>query len=106
MGNSQAIISREKLSMMTSDTKYVMDKILEYMLKELTVRDFVLLSNKDVCSKYVIFKANTLYKYFYELEIIPTRDKRGVIAFRKFDDIRGLDKTQYKEVKTIKYFHY
>jgi len=94
MGNSQSIVSKEKLSSMTHNTRYVMDKILQYMLKELHVRDFVNMSDDTECKKYVLFKANMLYKYFYELEIMPTRDKRGVISFRKFEDIKSADKKQ------------
>ena len=85
MGASQSIpsdLSHEKLYELTKDTRGVMNILLEYMLKEVTVRDFLALSNPTECKKYVLFKANTLYKYFYELQIMPTKDKKGVIAFR------------------------
>ena len=85
MGASQSIpsdLSHEKLYELTKDTRGIMNILLEYMLKEVTVRDFLALSNPTECKKYVLFKANTLYKYFYELQIMPTKDKKGVIAFR------------------------
>lgn len=91
MGNNQSLpsdISREKLSELTTDTRYIMDKILEFMITELSIRDFVSISDKTQCDKYVLFKANVLYKYFDQLQIMPSMDKSGVIAFRKFDDIR------------------
>ena len=91
MGNNQSVqsdISREKLSELTTDTRYIMDKILEFMITELSIRDFVSISDKTQCDKYVLFKANVLYKYFDQLQIMPSIDKSGVIAFRKFDDIR------------------
>jgi hypothetical protein len=91
MGNNQSLpsdISREKLSELTTDTRYIMDKILEFMITELSIRDFVSISDKSQCDKYVLFKANVLYKYFDQLQIMPSMDKSGVIAFRKFDDIR------------------
>ena len=65
----------------------MMNKILEYMLKEVTVKDFLALSNPNECKKYVVFMANTLHKHFYELQIQPIKDRKGVIAFRSVRDL-------------------
>ena len=80
MGTSQSIpstLTREKVFELTRDTRGMMDIMLQYMLKELSVRDFQELSNPTECRKYVIFLANNLYKHFYELEIVPTKDKKA-----------------------------
>lgn len=85
MGAGQSIpktLTREKAYELTRDTRAMMDVLLDYMLKEITVRDFLALSNPTECKKYVVFLANTLHKHFYELQIVPTKDKQGVIAFR------------------------
>jgi hypothetical protein len=85
MGAGQSIpstLTREKAFELTRDTRAMMDVLLDYMLKEITVRDFLALSNPTECKKYVVFLANTIYKHFYELQIVPTKDKQGVIAFR------------------------
>ena len=90
MGASQSLpssLTHEKLFELTKDTRGIMNILLEYMLKEITVRDFLALSNPTECKKYVLFKANTLYKYFYELHIMPTKDKKGVIAFRPVKEL-------------------
>ena len=90
MGASQSLpsnLTHEKLFELTKDTRAIMNILLEYMLKEITVRDFLALSNPTECKKYVLFKANTLYKYFYELQIMPTKDKKGVIAFRPVKEL-------------------
>ncbi len=90
MGAGQSVsstLTREKVFELTKDTRGVMNILLDYMLKELTVRDFLALSNPTECKKYVLFMANNLYKYFYELEIVPTKDKRGVIAFRPVKEL-------------------
>ena len=58
MGASQSIpstLSRQKVFDLTRDTRATMDVILDYMLKEITVRDFLALSNPTECKKYVIF---------------------------------------------------
>jgi hypothetical protein len=90
MGAGQSIsstLSRQKVYELTRDTRGLMDVLLDYMLKEITVRDFLALSNPSECKKYVIFLANNLYKHFYELEITPIKDKKGVIAFRPVKDL-------------------
>lgn len=89
MGASQSIgkLSHEKLFELTKDTRNVMNILLEYMLKEVSVRDFLSLSNPTECKKYVLFMANNLYKYFYELQIYPTKTKQGVLVFRKADEL-------------------
>jgi hypothetical protein len=94
MGAGQSIpstLTREKAFELTRDTRGLMNILLEYMLKELTVRDFLALSNPNECKKYVLFLANELHKHFYELQIAPTKDKRGVIAFRPVKEITSSD---------------
>jgi hypothetical protein len=90
MGAGQSIpanLTREKVFELTRNTRALMNVLMDYMLKEVTVRDFLALSNPTECKKYVIFMANTLHKYFYELQIVPTKDKRGVIAFRPVKEL-------------------
>jgi hypothetical protein len=86
-----------------------MDVILDYMLKEITVRDFLALSNPTECKKYVIFLANTLYKHFYELQITPVKDKKGIIAFRPIKDLvnpKGEDDIERQRLcLTLSYFY-
>ncbi len=87
-----------------------MSVLLEYMLKEVTVRDFVALSNPTECKKYVIFMANALHKSFYELQIVPTKDKRGVIAFRPIRELiqpptEDSDKERQSLCLTLAYFY-
>ena len=90
MGAGQSIpanLTRQKVFELTRNTRALMNVLMDYMLKEVTVRDFLALSNPTECKKYVIFMANTLHKYFYELQIVPTKDKRGVIAFRPVKEL-------------------
>ena len=88
MGNSQSIpTTHKKLFESTKDTRAIMNILLEYMIKEITETDLIALSNPAVCQKYVLLKANNLYKYFYELQVMPSKDKSGAIAFRPIEDI-------------------
>ena len=109
MGTSQSIpstLSREKVFELTRDTRGMMDIMLQYMLKELSVRDFLALSNPTECKKYVIFLANNLYKHFYELEIVPTKDKKGILAFRPVKDLVKDDVDEKQSLcLTLAYFY-
>jgi len=112
MGAGQSIpskLTREKVFELTRDTRSTMDVLLEYMLKEITVRDFLALSNPLECKKYVIFMANTLHKYFYELQIEPIKDKKGVIAFRSVKDLvnphEGGDEERQSLCLTLAFFY-
>jgi len=91
MGNQVSNLSPEKLHKKlldnTQGTRYVMDKLLKYLLKEIREQDLLKISDPKECEKYVMFTANTLNKYFYELQIIPFKDKKGVIAFRPVKDL-------------------
>jgi hypothetical protein len=112
MGADQSIpttLSRQKVFELTRDTRATMDVILDYMLKEITVRDFLALSNPTECKKYVIFLANNLYKHFYELQITPVKDKKGIIAFRPIKDLvnpKGNDDIEKQSLcLTLAYFY-
>jgi len=108
---SHTTLTRDKVFELTQSTRNIMDILLEYMLKEITVRDFLALSNPTECKKYVIFLANNLHKHFYELQIVPTKDRKGVIAFRPVkdltSDVENTSETQEKQslCLTLAYFY-
>jgi len=109
MGTSQSIpstLTRQKVFELTRDTRGMMDVMLQYMLKELSVRDFLALSNPTECKKYVIFLANNLYKHFYELDIVPTKDRKGILAFRPVKDLIKDDVDEKQSLcLTLAYFY-
>lgn len=64
-----------------------MNAILNYMMKDLTIRDFIALSSDTECNKYVMFMANNMHSHFYELKLLPYTNPQGVLMFRKVDDL-------------------
>jgi hypothetical protein len=80
-------LTREKVIELTQSTRSVMNVILSYMLKEISIRDFYDLSDPNKCKKYVLFLANTLDKTFYELRLTPIKDKSGILAFRTIKEL-------------------
>ena len=71
----------------TEQTRNIMNEILNYMIKQISVRDLLQMSKSSECKKYVLFKANSLYQYFHELRVFPSTDSRGLLTFRKVDDL-------------------
>uniref|UniRef100_A0A6C0KT32 Uncharacterized protein n=1 Tax=viral metagenome TaxID=1070528 RepID=A0A6C0KT32_9ZZZZ len=110
MGASESVpLTHERLFELTKSTRSVMNLLLEYMLKEITVRDFMALSDPEQCKKYVLFMANNIYKQFYELQVVPTRDKNGILAFRLAKDLTNPTKETEQEKQglclTLSYFY-
>lgn len=78
---------RDVLLDKTNRTRYIIDKILEFMLKEVNVSDLYVLSNPDECKKYVLLFANSLDNMFYKLQLEPSVDKTGSIFFRSVKEL-------------------
>lgn len=87
MGAGSSSLGSKPLYDSDLSTKTIMNKILEYMLKEISVRDFYSLADPAQCKKYVLLLANNIYKEFYELGIAPTKDKQSVLLFRSVKDL-------------------
>lgn len=92
-------ITHDQLYELTKKPRKLMGDLLDYMLKEMSVRDFLQLSNPEQCNKYVLFMTNSLNKFFYELKIEPTRDNKGIIAFRSIKDVITPPSEQEKREK-------
>jgi len=79
--------THERLFEATKDTRYIMDRLLEYMTKKITVTDFMQLSRPDTCKKYALFMTNSIHRLFYELQIAPAASPHGVIYFRSLKEL-------------------
>jgi hypothetical protein len=105
MGSSTSVMAtatthKQALSE-TEFTRSVMDQILNYMIKQLSIRDLLQMSKPSECKKYVLFKANSIYQYFYELRIFPSKDAKGLLTFRKVDDLVNPKGEQEKERQSL-----
>jgi len=94
-------LSHAKLLEATKSTRGIVDIILEYLIRELNIRDFYLLSSPSECKKYVLFLANTLASKFIEFQITPTRDKSGTIAFRSIKDLTEPSESERRQRQTL-----
>ena len=82
-------------------TRMIMDELLNYMIKQLSVRDLLHMSKESECKKYVLFKANAIYQHFYELRVFPERDAKGLLTFRRVEDLVNPKGEQEKERQSL-----
>ena len=73
---------RKESLIKTGDTRLICDKILNYMLEDINISDFLLLANKHECARYVIFLANTINQRFRVLDIAPKKGPGGAYLFQ------------------------
>lgn len=85
----------------TEYTRMIMDELLNYMIKQLSVRDLLHMSKESECKKYVLFKANAIYQYFHELRVFPTKDAKGLLTFRRVEDLVNPKGEQEKERQSL-----
>jgi hypothetical protein len=82
-------------------TRMIMDELLNYMIKQLSVRDLLHMSKESECKKYVLFKANAIYQHFYELRVFPEKDAKGLLTFRRVEDLINPKGEQEKERQSL-----
>lgn len=85
----------------TKSSRDVMDYILQFMLDQVSIKDFAYLSDQQECKKYVVFMAHQFGKQFYEMKISPDMDKSGYLVFRKMDELQALQGKDSKEKQTM-----
>jgi hypothetical protein len=102
-------LTHARLLEATKTTRGIIDILLEYLIRELNIRDFYLLSSPSECKKYVLFLASKLASKFIEFQITPTRDKSGTIAFRSVKDLTEPGAVEQKQRQslclTLAYFY-
>ena len=101
MGNQVTTSNREVALQATLPVRKVCDQILEYMLKEINIKDFYLLATKRECSRYVIFLANQMDRTFRSLRFAPARGQAGVIYFQPIDILQKPTAEQQSERQSL-----
>jgi hypothetical protein len=79
---------KDRLKEKTQGTTRVMDNILDYILKEVTLIDFYSLADPDRCRNYLVAGQEALESLFREIDLYP-QQKDGLIYIQS---IRGLQK--------------
>ena len=88
-------------SISSDNTKNVMNAILTYMKDNIHIVDFQKLSTSTECSKYLMLLASDINKHFDSMSILPYTDSRGVLLFRKLDELAKPAESDMKERESL-----
>ena len=102
-------ISRDELYKQTNEYRTLLNDIFNYMMHEIKINDFLQLSTESGCKKYVLFMANNLQYFFHQMKVDITRDKHGILAFRRISDLETPTdeaKTQKQTLCTVLAYYY
>jgi hypothetical protein len=104
-------LNRADLLKATQNPRFLMDKILEYMLTQINEKDVFKMSDPATCSKFLILSAGALDQVFDEIDVQPATDKSGKLYFKKVATLtqppRGGIEAQQRETNclAIAYFY-
>jgi hypothetical protein len=95
-------LNRADLLKATQSPRFLMDKILEYMLTQINEKDVFKMSDSSSCQKFLILSAGALEKMFYELDVQPSTDKSGKLYFRKVAELTAppKDSVEAQQLRT------
>ena len=87
MGGAVSSLNRAEFLRATESPKLLMDRILQYMLYELTPQDVFQMQDPDKCAKFLLLTANSLDRLFTEIDVFPVTDRGGKIYFRRVENL-------------------
>jgi len=99
-------LTHSDLFKLTNDIRSMVNFLLKFTLKEMTVQEFLLLSNPKECNKYVVFLANEMDRQFYEMGIGPINGPQGKIMFRPIREFTEPSNKKKKSLCLILSYYY
>ncbi len=104
-------LNRAELLKATQSPRFLMDKILEYMLTQINEKDVFKMSDQRTCSQFLILSAGALDQLFRQLDVQPSTDKSGKLYFKKVTELtqppQGTDERRERDTNctAIAYFY-
>lgn len=108
MGASASRITHDVVIKSTKDTRLLVGEIFRFMQREINLRDFYKLSVPAECDKYIVIMTNFLDTLFSRLQLVPIKNKSGILYFRKIEDFKKDDKIKserYAGCLLLSYFY-
>jgi hypothetical protein len=96
MGAGQSTVSsltltRADVLKATEQPRLLVNRLFSFFADKFAQKDLLALANPARCSDYVFVMADALDRLFYELRVEPGKDKKGVLLFRKAQDLTRLE---------------
>jgi hypothetical protein len=96
MGASQSTASpltltRADALKATEQPRILVNRLFSFFADKFAQKDMLALANPARCSDYVFVMADALDRLFYEIRVEPGKDKKGVLLFRKAQELTQID---------------
>jgi len=72
----------------TQPTIDIMNKVLDFILKNADYRDMIALANQEECKKWIIIAEDKLTQLFQRIKVQPELGKKGVLYLKKIDTLK------------------
>ena len=72
----------------TQTTSFVMNRILEYILRNATMADLISLGTDDGCKEWIVIAENKLKVLFKKMDLLPSSTSEGLIYFSKIKNLQ------------------
>jgi hypothetical protein len=85
----------------TQSTSFVMNRILEYILRNVTIADLISLGTDEGCKEWIVIAEKKLKVLFKTMDLYPRDGSEGLIYFTKIKDLqdKSSDDPKAKDVK-------
>ena len=72
----------------TQSTSFVMNRILEYILRNVTIADLISLGTDEGCKEWIVIAEKKLKVLFKTMDLYPRDGSEGLIYFTKIKDLQ------------------
>ena len=101
MGASQSttsslVMTRAELLKATDQPRLLVNRLFSFFAEKFAQKDLLALGNPQRCTEYVFVMADALDRLFYELRVEPGKDKKGVLLFRKAQELSRVDPDSFE----------
>jgi hypothetical protein len=105
--SSPKSLTRRQLLEMTQRPRDFVNQLFQIMIAQLTPKELLDLGNRAKCKDYVFVMADAIYKTFDAIKVKPTKDKTGVLFYKKITDVtKGVGGQQtYEHCLSLAYFY-
>ena len=88
---SSLTLTRADVLKATEQPRILVNRLFSFFADKFAQKDMLALANPARCSDYVFVMADALDRLFYEIRVEPGKDKKGVLLFRKAQELTQID---------------
>lgn len=90
-------LNREEVLKGTQNPRFLMERILKFILEEISEKDLYRMQDPTTCSKFLILTADSLERLFYSIDVEPVTSKSGKLYFQSVSTLTDPKSPEMKE---------